>query len=140
VKTLKSERLLDKVGAIYVPRLSVCLPTMKAEIPNALLSVAYRFSLPKSRSQLYRSCSEPALFSDESQLSAPPSGGEDLPSAHDTRLQQLRPFLPATRVSNKSGIWFSLKDDSSGMKTLDSRTVCLTLRVHSLPKTTRCAA
>jgi hypothetical protein len=37
-----------------------------------------------------------------------------LPWAHDTRLQQLRPLLLTTNVSNKSGICFSLKDENVG--------------------------
>ena len=57
---------------------------MKAKIPNALLSVAYRFSLSKSRPQLYRGCTEFALFSDENYLSARPSG-ERLPWAQEVR-------------------------------------------------------
>jgi hypothetical protein len=52
---------------------------MKAKIPNALLNVAYWFSLPKSRSQLYRACTELALFSDESYVSTTPTGGEHQP-------------------------------------------------------------
>jgi len=37
---------------------SVCLLTKETQILNALLGVAYRNSLPKSRPQLYRSCTE----------------------------------------------------------------------------------
>jgi hypothetical protein len=39
-------------------QLSVCLLTKKAKILNALLSVACGFFLPKSHSQLYRTCTE----------------------------------------------------------------------------------
>ena len=46
-----------------------------------------------------------------------------LPWAHTPRLQQLRPFLLTTNVSNKSGNLLSLKGNSNELKTLDSGTV-----------------
>ena len=48
---------------------------------------------------------------------------ERLPWAHATRLQQLRPSLLTTHVSDKSENLFSLKANANGMKTRDSRTV-----------------
>jgi hypothetical protein len=47
--------------------------------------------------------------------------GERLPWAHENRLQQLHRFLLTTNGFNR-GICFSLKDNSNGLKTLDSGT------------------